>query len=103
MQHPERLWTINRWDKKIGDTIKLDECIAELENEEFILDLPSSHDGTITELLYKNGDQVKAGTIICRLHVNQPLEQQPEKSSSPPEGVTVVSHDGVELSDEDFD
>ncbi len=50
--------------KKIGEFVKKDELIAEIETEKVMLEICALSDGVIASLNVKNGDTVTAGTIL---------------------------------------
>lgn len=52
---------------KVGDSVKRGDPIVEVESEKASTVLESEIDGIVEEVLVKNGDIVKVGTIICRI------------------------------------
>jgi len=52
---------------KIGDRVKLDQGIVELETDKAVVEIPSPENGVITEILVKAGETVKIGQVIARL------------------------------------
>ncbi len=58
---------ISQWFKKVGDTVAVDEPVAELETDKVTLELPSPAAGVITEILVKTGATAKIGEVIARL------------------------------------
>ena len=59
--------TIIKWLKKAGDKVKRDEIIFEISTDKVDTEVPSSVDGTITEILYKENDTVDVGTVVARV------------------------------------
>jgi 2-oxoglutarate dehydrogenase E2 component (dihydrolipoamide succinyltransferase) len=57
--------TILHWLKKPGDTIEQDESLLEVATDKVDTEVPSTHGGTVKELLAKEGDVVKVGTTIA--------------------------------------
>jgi len=55
---------VGRWLKKPGDTIKKDDPVVELETDKVSLELPAPSDGTLTEVLKKQGESVSVGEVI---------------------------------------
>jgi len=57
--------TIANFTKKIGDSVKKDETIAEIETDKVALEVPATADGVIAEWLVKEGDSVTPGAVIA--------------------------------------
>ncbi len=59
--------TIAKWLKKVGETIEVDEIIAELETDKVTQEIYSSSSGKIVDILYPEGSDVSIGTIIAKI------------------------------------
>lgn len=59
--------TIAQWHKKVGEEVKRDENILDLETDKVVLEVPSPVDGVIKEILAQNGDNVTAGDLLARI------------------------------------
>jgi 2-oxoglutarate dehydrogenase E2 component (dihydrolipoamide succinyltransferase) len=59
--------TILKWNKKVGDTVKQDETVLEIATDKVDSEVPSTHAGIITEILFSVNDVVAIGTVIARL------------------------------------
>ena len=59
--------TIASFAKKVGDSVKKDETLAEIETDKVALEVPSPADGVIVEWLVKEGDSVTPGSVIVRI------------------------------------
>ena len=59
--------TIATFTKKVGDSVKKDETIAEIETDKVALEVPAPADGVIVEWLVKEGDSVTPGSVIARI------------------------------------
>ena len=53
------------WHKKVGDPIKADETLFELETEKTIMDIPSPVAGVVTAILVEAGATVPVGTKLA--------------------------------------
>ncbi|TWF38821.1 2-oxoglutarate dehydrogenase E2 component (dihydrolipoamide succinyltransferase) [Chitinophaga polysaccharea] len=62
--------TILRWHKKVGDHVKVDETVLEIATDKVDSEVPSTGEGTITEVLFAENDVVPVGTIIARINTN---------------------------------
>ncbi len=56
---------IAKLHKKIGDAVKADELIVELETDKVTLEVNAPSAGVITDLKVKEGDNVKVGDLIA--------------------------------------
>jgi len=59
--------TILKWHKKVGDTIQLDETLLDIATDKVDSEIPSSTEGTITEILFEVNSVVPIGTVIARI------------------------------------
>ncbi|PRX50453.1 biotin-dependent enzyme [Prauserella shujinwangii] len=55
------------WLKQPGDTVRVDEAVAEVETDKTTAEVLSTVAGTITELLVSEGDEIKTGQPIARV------------------------------------
>lgn len=79
--------TILRWHKKPGDNVKLDETVLEIATDKVDSEVPSTAEGTIEELLFKENDVVPVGAVIAKIRVNgtDSVESAPEPVVSQPQ------------------
>ena len=59
--------TIATWHKKVGDTVKRDENIVDLETDKVVLEVPAPSDGVLTEILFASGATVKSGDLLAKI------------------------------------
>ncbi len=59
--------TVLKWHKKPGDAVKMDETVLEIATDKVDSEVPSTAEGTITEVLFKENDVVPVGTVIARI------------------------------------
>nr|MCU0384121.1 2-oxo acid dehydrogenase subunit E2 [Cyclobacteriaceae bacterium] len=57
--------TILTWLKKPGDKIEQDESVLEVATDKVDTEVPSTHAGTLVEVLAKEGEVVKVGKAIA--------------------------------------
>ena len=50
--------TIGTWFKKVGDTVKADEPLVELETDKVTVEVPSPVSGVLTEIVAQNGGRL---------------------------------------------
>ena len=58
--------TLSRWIKKDGDTVAMDEAIAELESDKATFELTAEKAGTL-KIIAKEGDVLPIGAVVCSI------------------------------------
>ncbi len=61
--------TILKWHKKPGDSIKQDETVLDIATDKVDSEVPSTAEGVLEEILFKENDVVPIGTTIARIRV----------------------------------
>lgn len=59
--------TIGTWLKKVGDTVKVDEPLVELETDKVSIEVPSPVSGTLSEILAKDGETVEVNALLANI------------------------------------
>jgi 2-oxoglutarate dehydrogenase E2 component (dihydrolipoamide succinyltransferase) len=59
--------TVLKWNKKPGDSVKMDETVLEIATDKVDSEVPSTAAGVITEILFNENDVVPVGTVIARI------------------------------------
>ncbi|MCQ9120733.1 dihydrolipoamide succinyltransferase [Rodentibacter pneumotropicus] len=59
--------TVATWHKKVGDTVKRDEVLVEIETDKVVLEVPAQSDGVITEILETEGATVVSKQLLGKL------------------------------------
>ena len=59
--------TIIEWRKKVGDSIEKDEILLEIGTDKVDSEIPSTHTGTIVELLADSNQVVEVGIVIAKI------------------------------------
>ncbi|KCZ89997.1 2-oxoglutarate dehydrogenase complex dihydrolipoyllysine-residue succinyltransferase [Hyphomonas johnsonii] len=75
--------TLSTFLKKVGDSVKKDETIAEIETDKVALEVPSPADGTIAELVVSEGDSVTPGAVIARISAGAGAAAAPAPAAAP--------------------
>ena len=57
--------TIAAWHKKVGDSVKRDENLVDLETDKVVLEVPSTVDGVIKEIKFEQGATVTSQQLIA--------------------------------------
>jgi len=58
--------TLSRWIKKDGDSVAMDEAIAELESDKATFELTAEQAGTL-KTIAKEGDVLPIGAVVCSI------------------------------------
>lgn len=73
--------TLIEWKKKPGDRLKRGDIIAEVETQKGLIEIEVFEEGTIHELLIKEGTKIPVGTVMARIKpVIDILETKAEKT-----------------------
>lgn len=76
--------TILKWHKKPGDTIKQDETVLDIATDKVDSEVPSTAEGVIEEVLFKENDVVPIGTVIAKIRVGaNAAVSNPEPAPTP--------------------
>jgi 2-oxoglutarate dehydrogenase E2 component (dihydrolipoamide succinyltransferase) len=59
--------TILKWHKQPGDTIKSDETLLDIATDKVDSEVPSTAQGIVKEVLFKENDVVAVGAVIARV------------------------------------
>jgi len=73
--------TIAQWFKQVGDTIKKDEALVELETDKAAQELVAPEDGVVEEILVSEGDNVAVGTLIAKLGAGNGAAAAPKEAA----------------------
>lgn len=77
--------TIAKLLKKVGDTVKVDETICELETEKVSMEMPSPVSGTIMSIEVSEGDDVEVGALVCTVAEGASGDSSASKEEKPAE------------------
>ena len=83
--------TIAQWFKKVGDTVKKDEALVELETDKAAQELVAPEDGVVQEILVAEGDNVGIGTLIAKLGAANGSAAKPKKTSGAKKDASAVA------------
>ena len=75
------------WKVKVGDEVKINDVVVEIETAKSLVELPSPYAGVVTALLVPEGETVPVGTPIIRIDdgVSAPAAPEAPASSEPAE------------------
>jgi len=59
--------TLVAWHKKVGETVRRDENLVDLETDKVVLEVPAPADGVLQEIRVEDGATVTAGDVLAVL------------------------------------
>ena len=71
--------TLLQWHRKIGQLIRSDENLIDIETDKVVLEVPAPGAGVLTQILKGDGDKVMAGEVIALID----SEAQPSAGVTP--------------------
>ena len=74
--------TIAVWMKSVGDSVKKDEPLVELETDKAAQELVAPEDGVLEEIIVPEGDNAGIGALIARLKPGK-VEASSQKDDAP--------------------
>ncbi|OHV83410.1 2-oxoglutarate dehydrogenase complex dihydrolipoyllysine-residue succinyltransferase [Ensifer sp. LCM 4579] len=81
--------TVGTWFKKVGDAIKADEPLLELETDKVTIEVPAPAAGTLSEIVAEAGETVGLGALLGQITEGAgaaaaPAEKKPEPAAAAP-------------------
>jgi len=74
--------TMLHWHVKVGQPVRRDDNLVDIETEKVVLEVPAPRDGVITEILRTEGDTVLADDVIALFEEGSAPAAQTETSTS---------------------
>ena len=75
---------------KVGDSIKVDDAIATLESDKATMDVPSTVEGVIKEVLVQLGSKVSEGVVLIKVETGGAAAAAPAPQAAAPAPVAAV-------------
>lgn len=76
--------TVATWHKKVGDAVKRDELIVDIETDKVVMEVLAEADGIIAEIVKNEGDTVLSGELLGRLAEGGAAAAAPAKAAEAP-------------------
>lgn len=73
--------TVLRWCKIVGDSIRKDEPLLELETDKVTVEIPSPASGELHEILKQPDEEVLPGQVLARLRIGAEVKRPAEQSA----------------------
>jgi pyruvate dehydrogenase E2 component (dihydrolipoamide acetyltransferase) len=68
---------------KPGDVVKMEQSLMTVESDKASMEIPSSHAGTVKDIVVKLGDKVKQGVVIARIEVEGAAQAAAPAAAAP--------------------
>jgi 2-oxoglutarate dehydrogenase E2 component (dihydrolipoamide succinyltransferase) len=75
--------TVGTWFKKVGDAIKVDEPILELETDKVTIEVPAPTAGTLSEIVAQAGETVGLGALLGQISAGNGAAAAPAQAAAP--------------------
>ncbi|WP_211472739.1 2-oxoglutarate dehydrogenase complex dihydrolipoyllysine-residue succinyltransferase [Collimonas humicola] len=76
--------TLLAWHKKVGDAVKRDENLIDIETDKVVLELPAPADGVIVQLIKTDGSTVVADEVIAIIDTDASAKVSPMEVAAVP-------------------
>jgi 2-oxoglutarate dehydrogenase E2 component (dihydrolipoamide succinyltransferase) len=97
--------TVVRWLVRVGETVKADDPLCEIDTDKIVTEIPSPASGLLAEILVAEGETVAVGTVLARLatpnsgHRGSSIDhERPESPYSSPVVSRLAAEHAVDLS-----
>ncbi|WP_313604932.1 2-oxoglutarate dehydrogenase complex dihydrolipoyllysine-residue succinyltransferase [Rhizobium sp.] len=77
--------TVGTWFKKVGDTVKADEPLVELETDKVTVEVPAPASGVLTEIVAQNGETVGLDALLGQIAEGAAGTAAAAPAAKPPE------------------
>ena len=76
--------TVTRWYKKVGDTVKADDLLFDVETDKVSTEVPAQASGVLAEIIVAEGVTVKVGAKLAVIRESGAQKVQPPATSHQP-------------------
>lgn len=88
--------TVVAWHAKVGDAVKMDDILVEIETDKVVLEVPALSDGVLTEILAEEGATVSSSQVLGRMSAGAAAGNAPAAASATEVSEPAVAAAGVE-------
>ncbi|HET7766266.1 MAG TPA: 2-oxoglutarate dehydrogenase complex dihydrolipoyllysine-residue succinyltransferase [Burkholderiales bacterium] len=75
--------TLLAWHKRVGEAVKRDENLIDIETDKVVLELPAPADGVLAKIVKGDGGTVKAGEVIATIDTDGKGAAAPAPKAAP--------------------
>ncbi|MFT3974737.1 MAG: 2-oxoglutarate dehydrogenase complex dihydrolipoyllysine-residue succinyltransferase [Amaricoccus sp.] len=84
--------TVATWFKKVGDLVRVDEMLCELETDKVTVEVPATAAGILAEIVAKEGETVGADALLATIDTN--ADARAESAAPAPKAATAEEKPG---------
>src|SRR6478672_3293460 len=82
---------VTKWYKKVGDAVKADEVLFDVETDKVSTEIPAQVNGVVAEILIEEGVTAKVGEKLAVIQESGAAAAAPTKAPL----TSAVAHDGT--------
>src|SRR5690606_11446563 len=75
--------TVATWHKQVGEAVKRDELIVDIETDKVVMEVLAESDGVITEIVAAEGATVLSGELLGKLDPQATASAAPAAAEAP--------------------
>ncbi|MEZ5479472.1 MAG: 2-oxoglutarate dehydrogenase complex dihydrolipoyllysine-residue succinyltransferase [Thiolinea sp.] len=75
--------TVVAWNKKVGDAVKMDDILVEIETDKVVLEVPALEDGVLSEIVAEEGAVVTSSQLLGRMEAGAAAAAAPAAAEQP--------------------
>jgi len=83
--------TVATWHKQVGDAVKRDELIVDIETDKVVMEVLAEADGVITEIVAAEGATVLSGELLGKLDTQATASAAPAAQAAPQAAAPAAS------------
>lgn len=82
--------TVATWHKQVGEAVKRDELIVDIETDKVVMEVLAEADGVITEIVTAEGATVLSGELLGKLDTQATASAAPKAEAAPQAAATAA-------------
>ena len=75
--------TVAAWHKPVGEPVRQDELLADIETDKIVLEIVAPADGVLKEIVRQEGDTVESEEVIAIFEAGEVVEEAPAAEPTP--------------------
>lgn len=83
--------TVTLWYKKVGETVRADEPLFDVETEKVSTEIPAPANGVLSKILVETGVPVPVGTVLAVIDTAAAAGAKPATGAKPPAGAVAAA------------
>ncbi|MBD1547705.1 2-oxoglutarate dehydrogenase complex dihydrolipoyllysine-residue succinyltransferase [Roseibium aggregatum] len=82
---------VGEWSVKVGDKVKADDVLVELETDKAAQEIPAPVAGTVVKIVAKTGDTVEPGNLLCQIDASGAAVTAAPSETTPAEAAPAAA------------